>query len=303
VRLEAPWKMHGASPAGSPNATEPGGAAQVLQGLGGVVGADHEVVAPAEVGVAHRDRDGVAVAAGQGVGVGEVGVPAGVDPAGEQLVDLGLVVVVVGHGDREALGGEPVAERGPDVADRLVVNDGADPVRRLRLTRNGTRWSWRRGAFLDRVSAPTLWVGNGSGRRITRPGPSRSCFPMTRGSPCTTNGGRSANRGRWIRCVPVAAEAVRKDAGVAELSERLREVLGTYCVEMSGLRALGSDVARGVHPWFVQEFAAALRSGTVTTAVWSELTHVDYGEDEWDFLAEDLREVWEAVAPGEPFSG
>ena len=80
----------------------------------------------------------------------------------------------------EDQGGEPVAERGPDVADRLVVYDGADPVRRLRLTRNGTRWSWRRGACSDRVSAPTLWGGNGSGRRITRPGPSRSCFPMTR---------------------------------------------------------------------------------------------------------------------------
>jgi hypothetical protein len=101
----------------------------------------------------------------------------------------------------------------------------------------------------------------------------------------------------------VAAEAVRKDASVAELTERLRTVLGTYCTEMSGVEALGADVAQGVHPWFVEEFAAALRSGAITAAVWSDVTHIDYDDEQGDLLVEDLREVWEAVAPGEPFPG
>jgi hypothetical protein len=88
------------------------------------------------------------------------------------------------------------------------------------------------------------------------------------------------------------------------LSERMKQALGAYCNEMDyeGIAALGKGVADGRMAWFRDEFRTALLDGDFTPAIWEDLTGsaVDYPEEP-ELLDKDLREVWTAIAPGEPF--
>lgn len=94
------------------------------------VGSRHEVRAPPAVGVAHRQRRRFPVGALEDPDMREIGVPRRVERAAEQVLDLVLVAVVVAGLEVEPLLGEPAGELVPDLLDRGVVHDGAQPVAR-----------------------------------------------------------------------------------------------------------------------------------------------------------------------------
>ncbi len=104
------------------------GPLQVGQPVMAVVVAGDDVAAPPEVGVAHRDRVCATIGQLEGVRVGEVRVPGRVEIAAHERADLVGVGVEEAHLERQALLGEPVAERLPDLADLLVIDDGTDSI-------------------------------------------------------------------------------------------------------------------------------------------------------------------------------
>jgi hypothetical protein len=91
---------------------------------------------------------------------------------------------------------------------------------------------------------------------------------------------------------------------VTMLSERLQRTLRAYCnqMDLSGIDDLRTVVSNGTHAWFPDEFRAAIVGGEITPALWEQLTDSPVDEeDEPELLYRDLREVWAAVTPGEPF--
>jgi hypothetical protein len=69
---------------------------------------------------------------------------------------------------------------------------------------------------------------------------------------------------------------------VAELSERLQKHIarGFFEVGGSAVRAIAADVRSGALPWFVDEFAEAIRNGALTPSRWGELTLTELADDD-----------------------
>jgi len=91
---------------------------------------------------------------------------------------------------------------------------------------------------------------------------------------------------------------------MAEISERLFEVLKSAVVEGDPviIEALGETVAMGSLPWFVEEFEQALRAGAFTPQWWGKnFYNSTWTDEEADEMDEDLRNIWNAVAPGRPY--
>ena len=87
------------------------------------------------------------------------------------------------------------------------------------------------------------------------------------------------------------------------LSDRLVEVIRDYLNQMSGAAALAVAIGHGSHPWFIEEFASAIRAGAFTVPIWNDLIDVDYDNDDYgaSLRDEDLHEVWEAVTSSKPY--
>ncbi len=89
-----------------------------------------------------------------------------------------------------------------------------------------------------------------------------------------------------------------------EISERLFNTLKNYINEGDYflIEKLGETVAMGSLPWFVEEFEQALRAGAFTPQWWGKHFYNDeWTDEEADELDEDLRNIWNAVAPGRPY--
>jgi hypothetical protein len=104
------------------------GPAEVAQVAHRGVDGRHEVGAPADVGVAHRERHSAPSGRADGLDVREVGVPRQVDGPGEERVHLRFVAVEEDGFDRCTAIGEPLFEGCPDRADLRVVHDRGDAV-------------------------------------------------------------------------------------------------------------------------------------------------------------------------------
>jgi len=88
------------------------------------------------------------------------------------------------------------------------------------------------------------------------------------------------------------------------ISERLAEALSTYGHEGDPLliQDLGEDVRSGALSWFPEEFERALRAGAFTPQWWGEhLYNDEWTDEEADELDEDLRTIWNAIAPDRPY--
>jgi hypothetical protein len=86
---------------------------------------------------------------------------------------------------------------------------------------------------------------------------------------------------------------------VPELSDRLRNLISERCAHLddAAVQSLAVDVRHGAYPWFVDEFAAAIRDETFTPELWRDLVDVERTEETDD----DLRAIWSQVAPELPY--
>lgn len=90
----------------------------------------------------------------------------------------------------------------------------------------------------------------------------------------------------------------------AGISEDLKESLQDYVNQGDsiGIARLGNAIREGSEEWFLVEFEAALRSGAFTPQWWGRvLYNDDWTDEETNWLDRDLREIWEAIAPGRPY--
>ncbi len=90
-----------------------------------------------------------------------------------------------------------------------------------------------------------------------------------------------------------------------DMSERLKEKIHLSCFQMQNgrLTSLEEEIQKGVDRWFIKEFADAITAGLLTPAVWGKLIGTDYAADAQSETEEDLRDVWETIAPGQDFPG
>lgn len=87
-----------------------------------------------------------------------------------------------------------------------------------------------------------------------------------------------------------------------DISARLKRALEA-CAEMSGIDILGMEVRDGVSPWLVDEFADAIRRDVFTPENFGKLVGFEWDEEDADQLDESLHQIWEAVAPDQPYPG
>lgn len=90
-----------------------------------------------------------------------------------------------------------------------------------------------------------------------------------------------------------------------DISERLTRAIEGGCGEMSGIgiQALAREVQLGISPWFVDEFADAIRRDVFTPENFGKLVGFDWDDEDTDQLDLSLHRIWEAVAPGQPYPG
>jgi hypothetical protein len=92
---------------------------------------------------------------------------------------------------------------------------------------------------------------------------------------------------------------------VPYLSADLKKDIALYCHEVDALLIgdLVKNIEAGDAPYFVDEFAEAIRYRLLTPHVWGVLTETYLDHDDYEQTDEDLRYVWSQVAPGKPFPG
>lgn len=105
---------------------------------------------------------------------------------------------------------------------------------------------------------------------------------------------------RYLRQVWANAVA---DRPYPAISERLAEKLAVYCNEMNQITIgdLAADVANGRLAWVPDELAEAIRSRSITPAIWDRLADTGLDDDDYEALDADLREVWSRVSPERPY--
>ncbi len=87
-------------------------------------------------------------------------------------------------------------------------------------------------------------------------------------------------------------------------SDRIAEVLLDYFLEgdPEGARLLGENIREGGFPWLPEEFERTLRAGAFTPQWWGKHFYNDeWTDEEADELDEDLRTIWNAIAPDRPY--
>ena len=91
----------------------------------------------------------------------------------------------------------------------------------------------------------------------------------------------------------------------AHPGEQLAEILETFGhhVEPDLVEKLAASIRLGGIPWFLDEFAEAIRSGTFTPHIWGVLTQTGLDNDDFEEMDKDLRYIWSKVAPDRPYPG
>jgi hypothetical protein len=97
----------------------------------------------------------------------------------------------------------------------------------------------------------------------------------------------------------------------AGVSIRLVQILRTYCYNLgpASLADLRASLVNGRHPWFQDEFEAAIRAAAFTVAAWQAAvgaprtaTTVDLA-DLADLMHDQQRQIWRALFPQRRFPG